>query len=264
MAKLLFKRASIGGVEWCKPHFVLDDGEDRERFAEQIRQMLVNFPELVYFVLVFDVEPTPPKLVGFLLAGWERPKPFIWLYQAWINPEFSGESFTDSVFIRLLSWAEELNVPNVRMETKRDPSAVHRKWGFEPISQIMSLNVQDAMKSLVYKPAKKEEVQDGQRITEHGKQLESPTAEPSAYPSATATEPGGEGSQSIQRRARRPRAKRPADSGDDKQLQPDAVPIGTVGGDQPSAVGAAIVQSGPADNGELLPKRRRRSVNAGV
>lgn len=256
MAVLKFIRGNAtGGVQMCKPHFILDAGEDRDRFAAKISEMITNFPQWVYLVLVLDIEAKEPSLIGFLLAAWENPAPYVWLFQAWTNPEYKGEPFSESVFIRFLTWAEELGLPEVRLMTKRDTDAVHRKWGFAPISQIMSLNVQDAMKSLVYKP-KKEEADHGIRKQSGSNEHVQPAAsERQQSTGPIIEESGGTGDTAIHRSARGASPRRRSNPKPAKQLQPKPVPERPANGDQPSAVRPAVVQrkQRSAANGELLP-----------
>jgi hypothetical protein len=137
---------TAAAVEEIKPRLLSLDGQTQDEFAQQIINSLTADPLRTYLLLIHETNPdgSPVNLVGFLLASWDQPKPFVWLAQAWINPNYRGAPFNRAMFLRLADWAEQRGLHEIQTRAKDDADSLRRLWGFELHSTILCVKTATA------------------------------------------------------------------------------------------------------------------------
>jgi len=153
------KPKSVKELYDMKDHLVLLH-EDKEHYLESVAQRLIAVPDSI---LILQGRDDNNELVCMLVA--EKPRDnseYIWLSQVWS----SDPKLTDELMMRVMLWAISLGRNEIRGETKRNPKPLHKKFGFELHSVILSLKINEKIITDYTKLFK--EVQSGRlRRTKH-------------------------------------------------------------------------------------------------
>jgi len=126
-------------VPKIKPNLVYSDERCREAYVEELVHMLVNNPDRVFILAKVDGE----EVTAFLIAidpGINYP--FVTVTNAW-NDSHNGWDVADHIFARTLVWAAAMGKDYVRAETLRNTKAMYRRFGFEPFSEVMKVDLTD-------------------------------------------------------------------------------------------------------------------------
>jgi len=86
------------------------------------------------FLQVWDGE----EMLAFVMCGAPQGYNSVYVYDAWADPKFKTMS---ELVLRVLLWAEGLGRKFLRMDSTRSPEAWNRRWGFEEVGRIFSLEV---------------------------------------------------------------------------------------------------------------------------
>lgn len=123
-------------VRYMLDYLVEEDDLKREKIAEVIKYNLTENPDDIYVLQAWEGE----EIKAFLVATAPELSDFVFIFQAWCDPK-AEDNLSDRLFYRVLLWAHDLGRNEIRMETKRDPEAYKRKWGFEVFSYMMNFMI---------------------------------------------------------------------------------------------------------------------------
>lgn len=126
------------GVDYMKDKLLPEDGITLDDFAEHLKRLLLEYPDSVYILQVWEGRTLRCFVIAFDVIG----KSWIWLQQAWCDPKLPREWKVTALGV-IKQWAEELGKTEIRAETLRSGEAFDRLWGFEPISTVISLKLDD-------------------------------------------------------------------------------------------------------------------------
>jgi len=142
----IFRVMSPKAVDYMKDHLVtIEDHLPVEFYVENLKTAIVS--DKMFVLQAWDGE----DLRGFLVASIYGDQPFVFVLQVWMDPTLPDSSVLDKMFVRLQLWAHVNEKREIRMETRRDPDAFQRKWGFKPRSTIMSFDVRIDFDALAHK-----------------------------------------------------------------------------------------------------------------
>ena len=142
----MFRVTSPVGVDYLKPHLIVDDEWDRDSQANFMKDSLVSNPSGIFILEAFEKTPEGEdlELIAFLVATNDPRQAFTFLIQAWERKALPL-AVARSMFLKLVFWTEGLGKSEIRTETIRSAPAIERKWGFEPLSTIMRLRITTQM-----------------------------------------------------------------------------------------------------------------------
>lgn len=124
-------------LKYIEPFLLPDDDYDKGTFLEMIRRLLLESPEMIYIPVIFDGE----DVKAFLVSIAPPDQGHVWIVQAWASPSLDDKRVKDQVFLKLIIWTLGLGRTSIRGETQRKTGAFLRSWGFEPLSQILSYEI---------------------------------------------------------------------------------------------------------------------------
>ncbi len=254
---------STAVIQYLEPHILVDEEvTTKERFLAQLQEMLSQEPERTFVITVFDDKQEEPPLIGFLVAYAPPGSSQCFISQAWSDPKAPPE-MSGVCFLRLMHWARSKEMTSLLMETKRDPTAFQRRWGFTPKMVLMekkiSIEYETELVSKLQKQLEQKEVTDGQQRPEDGKHVDGST-EASGGNNGGPTEPepdNGRGGDTLWG-PDHPRADAavPAVNEHAEPVLPAAVPDGAEGSTDP--VGwEAVLSAKSGDDDELVSERRK-------
>jgi hypothetical protein len=136
MRLILGRNASM--LDVLKPVLLEDPEVSREEFVQNVKQGITSYPDNWFVIGAFEELKGKPVCYGYMIAVSVPAEQFTYVVQAWADPK-AAERITRASFDVLQKWSELRGKTEIRMETRRDHTAFIRKWGFQPISTLMSL-----------------------------------------------------------------------------------------------------------------------------
>jgi hypothetical protein len=127
-----------------------------EVFQEMVFDWLVQTPAQTCVLAVVEGN----EIEGFLVATAGGDVDFVFVQQAWAAPQQSDLKATEKVFARLAAWADQMGRTSIRMETRRIPEALQRRWGFKVVTTVMQLDIPDYYEAFAAKVLRKPEESD--------------------------------------------------------------------------------------------------------
>ena len=123
------------GVDYVKDKLVVSSSDDftLEQRLELYREFIKD-ETYCLFLQVWDGE----EMLAFVMCGAPQGYNSVYVYDAWADPKFKTMS---ELVLRVLLWAEGLGRKFLRMDSTRSPEAWNRRWGFEEVGRIFSLEV---------------------------------------------------------------------------------------------------------------------------
>jgi hypothetical protein len=123
-------------VKYIEPHLILPD-KLKPVFLEDLIRRMTQTPDTV--LVLASLEGSEVK--SFLIADNPGPSvPYIVLAQVWSSPD-NDASWYEPYLARLLMWAVANDKEYIKAETQRNTAALFRRFGFEPFSQNVKLDV---------------------------------------------------------------------------------------------------------------------------
>jgi len=129
----MFRAKNPYAIDLMASHIDNDD-YDPGAISEMLKSMLVQTPEQLFILQLFDGE----ELKGFLIATNPPLQGHVFVYQAWVD-EHVGGTWSMDMFARLKAWTELAGKSEIRLETKRDVDAWFK--GFRLHSYILKCGV---------------------------------------------------------------------------------------------------------------------------
>ena len=118
----------------------------REPYMGELTHKLLHNPECVFFLLGLD-DKTPHDLKAFIIAFNPGVNiPFVCLSQIWAMG--NQPDWYKPFLAKLVMWTHFQGKDYIRGETIRNTEAIHRRFGFEPSTEIMTLSVQKGLQDL--------------------------------------------------------------------------------------------------------------------
>lgn len=142
---MLIRVRSVKFVPLIADNLTFPGIEMREVFLEHLVYAMERNPDSV--LVLAEVEDK--EINGFVIAHNPGPKhPFVDLAQVWIA---LGQPWSvgNQMLSRVVLWSLSLGKSYVRGETQRNPDALLRKFGFEPVSQIVKFTLDPALEQAV-------------------------------------------------------------------------------------------------------------------
>lgn len=130
---------ATAAVDYMEGKLLPDDDFTEGALVEALKEMLINTPDGVFIGQVWDGD----EIRAFVIALAPPSMSHVFVHQAWADPMLEGSKTQDKLFLRLCLWAESIGRGELRAETRRNPEAFLRRWGFTPYSQVLSYNIGD-------------------------------------------------------------------------------------------------------------------------
>ena len=124
-------------VDYIIPHLDQDDDVEAEVLGEQLKNAYKSGADNIFLGMIMDGVEVKAFVLAYDIPG----QTYVHIYQAWADPSFTLQSWKDSMFLRLVMWAEARGMSELRAETRRSPEAFLRKWGFENHSTVLSYRI---------------------------------------------------------------------------------------------------------------------------
>jgi hypothetical protein len=127
-----------------------DELPDQETVCEVLKKMLMEHPNRCFFILVFSDD----IIAGHIIAFVHPSNKYVSLFS------LSGHSqeLISKLVIRMTFWAEQIEIPEVRYESKRiDPGLTGPALGFVVTNQIFTLNVDSTVETMLSSTVTKKE-----------------------------------------------------------------------------------------------------------
>lgn len=143
---------------------VMMDGpdNDKERVLRGLEMLLQHDPYSTFILVAVEEEEILAYLIAFRPEGYN----YVVLQQAWTDTKRTTRDLADLFFLKLVSWAQNIEAPEIRMETRRPEGPFMRRWGFKPFSTLMTLDVGETFQEAVLKTIRNRS-NDEQRTQEH-------------------------------------------------------------------------------------------------
>lgn len=109
----------------------VDDEPQRLEFAQKLAAAMVQTPDRVQVLQARRDD----ELVGFTISE-NASAPYVWLAQGWSKPGNSWQ-VADELWLRVMLWAIGLGKNEIRAESGREVSALHRRFGFEDFRTVV-------------------------------------------------------------------------------------------------------------------------------
>lgn len=185
---------NIQVMQFIRPHLVIDEMvTDKVSYENQLESIIEHEPENVFIPVAFSAEE---EAIAFLVAYSPVGSNHVFISQAWRDAK-TENSVADTIFLRLINWMRLKGKSTMLMETKRDPRAFTRRWGFDLHSAIMSKQITDDLE--------RELITNIQKGTNHGQQQSENGVDLDGQPEA-----GGESTEPVT--AWEPTGRSPSDS----------------------------------------------------
>ncbi len=129
----------------------------------------LNDPELSKqtFVVIGIDDENKNKVIGHLVAIAEPNVEWVWIYEAVYDPKIGVEKATEvtmKVREAVISWANFLGRPSLRMQTFRDPEAWIRKWGMKVLASVMELRLDTVLNEQIFEEIELHKENENERI----------------------------------------------------------------------------------------------------
>lgn len=203
---LITVASSLYVVDFIEPYLILDqDCPSNEVFKNTLKRMLIDDRSNIFIIVAFDnIKDEPdPQLFAFMVAATAEEFTHVIISQAWCRPE-SPPKLMDTLYNRVQIWARNKNKTSLTMETRRDPRAFTRRWGFEPVSTLMERKLTSSQEELLINKLTHKEVigdQNGkvEQTTDSERPKQSPETSGCVVEPAASVEIGvGSGSDTVQ------------------------------------------------------------------
>lgn len=113
------------------------DDRMKEPYLTELERRMIAAPDSL--LILASIESDEVK--AFLVAQNPGPEiPYMILTQVWSDPH-NDRSWSDPFLARLVLWSLAHDKSYVRAETRRNAEAMYRRFGFEPSSTIVSLDL---------------------------------------------------------------------------------------------------------------------------
>lgn len=132
----IFPRVVNPGIfEFIGDKLQVDDEWTQEGLVKHFSEILTSAPDLILISAAFEGE----ECVGFLISIAPPNTEVIKIVQGWAKSGIE-DGITNKIFEICLGWARLQGRNSIKTETFRGASLC-RKWGFEPYSEILKLDL---------------------------------------------------------------------------------------------------------------------------
>lgn len=125
------------GLNFLKPHLLPDRDVKKDVLIAFYKNQIHDL-DFIFINSTFSLDPMEIK--GFLLAQAPPLMNYVWIQQAWTDPHLPKEEKANA-FQQLKDWVKEIGRNEIRFETERAVRGFE-KWGFSPMSQILSMKTE--------------------------------------------------------------------------------------------------------------------------
>jgi hypothetical protein len=138
----LIRTTSPRVLEFIGPKLDGDSDYSPQQELEDFGQFMVQNPDLCYVGCLFDEEQSPLKLCGCFVGFAPPHRSHLFLIQAWLEEWTQTTEWPRKLFDDLQSFARDRGLVEIRGETRRNPEAILRRWGFETLSTVVSFKLE--------------------------------------------------------------------------------------------------------------------------
>lgn len=125
-------------LRYLEPHLVEDPDYTKEGFLQYLGDLLVHDRQHTFVLTAFNDKD---QLVGFIIAYAPQGMAFTFVYQAWYDQKKVSPDLARLALSKLKNWTDMLGRPRILAETRRNPEACLRKWGFKEVSKTLELKL---------------------------------------------------------------------------------------------------------------------------
>lgn len=165
LSPMLIKRIRAGAAL----NFIADNLEpagefaDRETMLDHLRSMLEMYPSNSFYVFVVD--DVKNEVVAFLLAFNKIDTAEVVGFQTWVKPG-TADHLVQKMFSSLVAWCEANELSEIKMESRRHPEELLRRFSFKCAYKVYVRNLKEvkddsANDELLYSDAGTEPVEAG-------------------------------------------------------------------------------------------------------
>ena len=133
----LFATKNSNAVKLIKDFLIEDRDLDRDSIASMLEEFLDRGAEKCQFLLLIDEE----EVVGFSFSYIPCLRDHLYIYQVYLDKRTAKTRWPQYLFSKIQAFAERQDLSEIRMETRRSSEAFTRRWGFTPLSTIMSYDL---------------------------------------------------------------------------------------------------------------------------
>ena len=133
-------------LKYIEPHLTFTSPGNKLLFLEQFLKAMEFSPESIMVLAAIDDSEI---VKAFLIA--ENPgfkSQHISIAQTWSHPD-NPWSVAEEIFARVVMWALALGKTCIRGETQRNTEPIYRRFGMQPIAQVMQLDLDMIQPNLV-------------------------------------------------------------------------------------------------------------------
>lgn len=125
-------------IDMLKPLLLPDESMSRNQLCSYLKDMMHETPEECCIIVCFKGDF---KIVGFIVSWIPAFMNHVFIFQAWSDNNEKDKSFGNVAFEKLLFWAEENGLKEIRAETTRTSRGFMRKYGFHVYSRVLSRSI---------------------------------------------------------------------------------------------------------------------------
>lgn len=138
------------GVDYLRPMLTDQLDINPSVFAEALKQYLIQLPQQVFIMAVFDGD----EVAAFVIGLAEGESDYTLLLQIWVRNKPYTEppkTIADNLIKRLAIWTEDIGRSEIHTEVKEGTLSSVGRWNFQKHATILSLKLMDGFeKELVF------------------------------------------------------------------------------------------------------------------
>lgn len=136
----VIRETDVSVVARIKKYFILENNDDAHRdiAAAELGRYMELSSDRTCVIVGYDED----EVVGLIIAWIPANREYVWLDQSWYK-QWYGEDIRLLGFNKLVNWALDRGIKEIRSETNRDSAAIKRRWGFEEHSVIIKRCIDD-------------------------------------------------------------------------------------------------------------------------
>lgn len=128
-------------IDLLYPYLEESSETSRDIYSSSLKRMLENASDQTFILQAFEDED---KLGAFLIAFAGEGQTFIQVLQATEIEGLKDRKILSNLFLRLLLWADNFNIKELRLETRKGTKSFVREWITRRISRTLAYAVPDA------------------------------------------------------------------------------------------------------------------------
>lgn len=137
---LLFRATNPDVFDYVAELFIDDPTVPRSVVVQELKDFISVLPQNMHVQILAEDE----RVRGFSIAYHVDHRPYVFLVQAWIDPRLGNTDWSFRMFQELKEFTLAAKKVEIRAETQREPALFYRRWGFRPLSTVLSYRIGEA------------------------------------------------------------------------------------------------------------------------